>query len=46
MNVPHYGRKRDKKTASKKKEHKFYDLERGPWPVITRQGGEPIDNIM
>ena len=24
--------------GAKKKEFKFYDLERGPWPVITRQG--------
>ena len=27
----------------KKKEHKFYDLERGPWPVITRQGIQLLD---
>ena len=27
----------------KKKEHKFYDPERGPWPVITRQGIQLLD---
>ena len=27
----------------KKKEHKFYDSERGSWPVITRQGNQLLD---
>ena len=27
----------------KKKEFKFYDLERGSWPVITRQGIQLLD---